>query len=132
MSDARTSNQVLDQVKKSLNLHARGILTDRELAYMLVEILATAESFNPVLVNDVVTMVPGSAVSALNSLTEKILQPDANWVPAVIGRPPDGWQERMIPLSRRIAVLYQQALNPIRTSRSQVPGSDPDSRESSN
>jgi hypothetical protein len=120
MSESRTSNQVLDQVKKALNWHARETITDRELAHVLVEILVDTERFD--LVNDVVAIVPGSALSALNSLTERILQPDANWVPAVIGRPPDGWRERIIPLSRQIALLYQQALNPIRTSHGQDAG----------
>jgi hypothetical protein len=105
---------LLSRIGAHVRLYQRGPrqgITEVELINAVFSHLGQFERYD--LVDEVARLIPDSAHQELRRVIEIILQPGADYVPFMFGRPADlaAWRQRMIPACQRLAALFRQWLD---------------------
>ena len=106
----------LDPTLERIRLAVRHYHQDYLLAAELINdvFLKLGELEGYGLVDEVAQLIPESVQSELRRHVEDVLRPGAAYVPFIFGVPPEpeitAWRERMIPVCRRLALLFRECL----------------------
>jgi hypothetical protein len=99
----------IDRLGRWLQLHAKNLLTDRELASDVIYWIAhTEEADRPGLVREVATMVPESVLREVEFFCGEILAPGAAWLPISLSAWNDEHREHTILGCRQAALEFRR------------------------
>ena len=108
--DDRTQ-EALRRIQRSVQLHARGFMVDRELANDVIAVIADSEEADrSSLIGTAATLLPEPTLHAVEYFCGQILAPGAEWLPISLSRWAVENRERLLPACRHVAIEFRRQL----------------------